>query len=50
MPTDNKPESERFKGPAKYVQYLFARVLITLLQRLPIGLAYRLGRGIGWLA
>ena len=50
MPTDNKPESERFKGPAKYVQYLFARVLITLFQRLPIGLAYRLGRGIGWLA
>lgn len=50
MPTHKKTESERFKGPAKYAEYLFARALITVLQRLPIGLAYRLGRVVGWLA
>ena len=50
MPTCKKPESERFKGPAKYTEYLVARTLITLLQRLPIHFAYRLGRAVGWLA
>lgn len=50
MPTHKKPESERFKGPAKYVEYFFARALVSLLQRLPLRLAYRLGRGVGWLA
>lgn len=50
MPTHKIPESERFKGPAKYAEYLIARALITVLQRLPIRLAFRLGRGIGWLA
>ena len=50
MPTHKKPESERFKGPVKYTEYLIARALITLLQRLPIRFAYRLGRAIGWLA
>ena len=50
MPTHKKPESERFKGPVKYLEYLVARALIALLQGLPIGLACRLGRVIGWLA
>jgi len=50
MPTHKKTESERFKGPAKYAEYLLAHTVVSLLQRLPIGLAYRLGRGIGWLA
>ena len=50
MPTHKKPEAERFKGPAKYAEYLVARVLVSSLQRLPIRLAYRLGRGAGWLA
>lgn len=50
MPTHKKTESERFKGPAKYAEYLFARALISTLQRLPISLAYRLGRVVGWLA
>jgi len=50
MPTHKKPESERFKGPVKYLEYLLARALITVLQRLPIGWAYRLGRAVGWLA
>lgn len=50
MPTHKTSESERFKGPVKYAEYLFARSLITLLQRLPTGFAYRLGRGVGWLA
>lgn len=50
MPTHKKPEPERFKGPAKYAEYLVARALITVLQRLPIRVAFRLGRMIGWLA
>jgi KDO2-lipid IV(A) lauroyltransferase len=50
MPTHKKPESERFKGPVKYAEYLVARALVTVLQRVPIGLAYRLGRAVGWLA
>ncbi len=50
MSTHKKPESERFKGPVKYAEYLVARALITVLQRVPIGLAYRLGRAVGWLA
>lgn len=50
MPTHKKTESECFKGPAKYLEYLVARALVTLLQRVPIGVAYRLGRVVGWLA
>jgi len=50
MPTHRKPESERFKGPAKYAEYLFARALIAVLRRLPVRAAHRLGRGVGWLA
>ncbi|MDQ8209170.1 lysophospholipid acyltransferase family protein [Coraliomargarita sp. SDUM461003] len=43
------PESERYKGPSKWVQYIFARGLISLLQMLPITISFRLGRGVGWL-
>ena len=50
MPHHKKPESERFKGPVKYAEYLVARALVTTLQRLPIRFAYRLGRAVGWLA
>ncbi len=50
MPTDKKQESERFRGPVKYLEYLVARALVTTLQRLPIRFAYRLGRAVGWLA
>ena len=50
MPTHKIPKTDRFKGPAKYAEYLVARVLVSSLQRLPIRLAYRLGRGVGWLA
>lgn len=50
MTTPQQSESERFKGPAKYAEYLLARGLVSVLQRLPIGLAYRLGQGTGWLA
>ena len=50
MPTHKKPESERFRGPVKYLEYLVARALVTTLQRLPIRFAYRLGRAVGWLA
>lgn len=50
MPTHKQPESERFKGPAKYVEYLFGRALVKVLQHLPIKLAYPMGRAAGWLA
>jgi lauroyl/myristoyl acyltransferase len=43
------PEAERYRGPVKWIQYICARVLILGLVHLPIGLAYRLGRGVGWL-
>jgi KDO2-lipid IV(A) lauroyltransferase len=50
MSTHKVPESERFKGSAKYVEYLCARMLVAMLQRLPIRCAYSLGRCVGWLA
>lgn len=50
MGTHKIPESERYKGTAKWVLYLLARSLVSLLQSLPIGLAYKLGRGAGWLS
>lgn len=50
MTARRQNETDRFKGPAKYAEYLVARVLVSSLQRLPIRFAYRLGRGIGWLA
>ncbi len=49
MPTHKKTESERFKGPAKWCQYVLARAVVSLLQRLPITFAFWLGRKIGWL-
>ncbi|HAY99174.1 MAG TPA: hypothetical protein DCY38_00065, partial [Opitutae bacterium] len=49
MPTHGKPESERFKGPAKWCQYVLARAVVSLLQRLPVTFAFWLGRKIGWL-
>ena len=44
------PEPERFKGFAKWVQYILARGLVSLLQILPICLAYKIGRVAGWLS
>ena len=44
------PESEHYKGFANWVQYILARGLVSLLQSLPIGLAYKMGRGAGWLS
>ena len=50
MGTHEIPESERYKGFANWVQYILARSLVSLLQSLPIGLAYKMGRGAGWLS
>jgi len=50
MGTQKIPESERFNGSSKWVEYVLARGLVSLLQSLPIGLVYKLGRGIGWLS
>lgn len=44
------PESERYKGFANWVQFILARGLVSLLQILPIGFAYKMGRGAGWLS
>jgi Lauroyl/myristoyl acyltransferase len=38
-----------YKGPGKWLGYVFARGIVTGLQNLPMGLSYRLGRGLGWL-
>ena len=38
------PESERYKGFANWVQFILARGLVSLLQVLPIGLAYKIAR------
>ena len=48
MGTQKIPESERFNGSSKWVEYVLARGLVSLLQSLPIGLVYKLGRSIGW--
>ena len=50
MGTHKTPESERYKGFAKFVQFIFARGLVSLLQSLPIGISYKLGRSAGWLS
>ena len=50
MGTHKIPESERYKGFANWVQFILARGLVSLLQSLPIGLAYKVGRGAGWLS
>ena len=43
-------KADRFKGPGKWCGYVFARGLAGLIQLLPLSLAFRLGRGVGWLA
>lgn len=48
MATHQTTESERYKGPSKWAQYVLARGFVTLLQRLPIRFAYQFGRVIGW--
>ena len=50
MGTHKIPESEHYKGFANWVQYILARGLVSLLQSLPVGLAYKMGRGAGWLS
>jgi KDO2-lipid IV(A) lauroyltransferase len=48
MGTHKIPEPERYKGSAKWVQYILVCGLFSLLQSLPVGLVYKLGRSIGW--
>ena len=50
MSSHKIPEAERYKGFTNWVQFVLARNLVSLLQILPIGLAYRMGRGAGWLS
>ncbi len=49
MPKRRVKETDRFRGPGKYAAYLIARALVAGLQCLPVGFAWRLGRGTGWL-
>jgi len=41
---------KQYRGAAKWFEYLLARGFISCLQRVPIGMSYRLGRGVGWLS
>ena len=50
MGTHKTPKTERYSGFAKWVQFILARGLVSLLQSLPISLAYKLGRGAGWIS
>lgn len=50
MPKNKEPESVRYKGAAKWLQYLVARTLISLLQSLPVSIAFRMGRIVGLIA
>ena len=50
MPTHRNSESERYRGPGKWLQYALARGLLTVLCRIPVIGAYGLGRASGWLA
>ena len=49
MSRHTKPESERYKGASKWIQYILFRAFFSVLQRIPVRLAYRIGRGIGWI-
>jgi KDO2-lipid IV(A) lauroyltransferase len=40
---------KRYSGFTKWLQYAIARALLTVLQVMPLSVAYRLGEGIGWL-
>ena len=50
MKKKQRSEADRFKGPGKWCGYVFARGLASLIQWLPLSVAFRLGRGVGWLA
>ena len=50
MKKKRSSEGDRFKGPGKWCGYVFARGLASLIQLLPLSRAFRLGRGVGWLA
>lgn len=42
--------AKQHTGPAKWLEYAFARALCTLISRLPLRLSYWLGRQLGWMA
>ena len=50
MKKKQRSEADRFKGPGKWCGYLLVRGLAGLIQRLPLSVAFRLGRGVGWLS
>ena len=45
----NLTNERRYRGFSKYLQYLLARGLISVLQWVPLPVAYRLGQAFGWL-
>jgi lauroyl/myristoyl acyltransferase len=49
MPPRRKREVDRFKSPSKWCQYVLALGLVGTLRRMPMGLSFRLGRGVGCL-
>ena len=50
MKKKQSSEADRFKGPGKWCGYLLARGLASLIQLLPLSVAFCLGRGVGWFA
>ena len=50
MKKKQRSEADRFKGPGKWCGYVFARGLASLIQWMPLSVAFRLGRGVGWLS
>jgi len=50
MKKKQSSEGDRFKGPSKWCGYVFARGLASLIQWMPLSVAFRLGRGVGWLS
>ena len=49
MNKKQRSKGDRFKGPSKWCSYVFARGLAGLIQLLPLSVAFRIGRGVGWL-
>jgi len=49
MPKHHSKKKAR-AGVGRWIEYGFARGLVTLLQYVPMGIAYRFGRAVGWCA
>jgi len=44
-----RKHKKKVSGPSKWLQFALARIVFGALKYLPVEVAYRLGRGVGWL-